>query len=91
MECLFTCKRGFSLRVNSVRRVAILFDTLLEHSFIQAQWQTVLSKGKFLRTKDGKGFVSASSLSSALSAMRNKKTSAAYAIKRIISELRWFQ
>ena len=91
MESLFSCKRGFSLRVNSVRRVAILFDALLEHSFIQAQWQTVLSKGKFLRTKDGKGFVSATSLSSALSAMRNGMTSAAYAIKRTVDELRWFQ
>ena len=91
MESLFSCKRGFSLRVNSVRRVAILFDALLEHSFIQAQWQTVLSKGKFLRTKDGKGFVSATSLSSALSAMRNGMTSAAYAIKRTVDELRWCQ
>lgn len=91
MESLFTCKSGFCLRVNSVRHVAILFDTLLEHSFIQAQWQMVLGKGKFLRTKDGKGFVSASSLSSALSAMRNKMTSAAYAIKRVINELRWCQ
>ena len=82
MESLFSCKRGFSLRVNSVRRVAILFDALLE---------TVLSKGKFLRTKDGKGFVSATSLSSALSAMRNGMTSAAYAIKRTVDELRWCQ
>ena len=57
----------------------------------RAQWQTVLSKGKFLRTKDGKGFVSATSLSSALSAMRNGMTSAAYAIKRTVDELRWCQ
>lgn len=91
MNLLFSCRRGFSLRVNSVRRVAILFDALLECSFIQAQWQTVLGKGKFLRTKDGKGFVSATSLSSALSAMRNTMTSAAYAIKRFIDELRWCQ
>lgn len=34
MDLLFSCKRGFSLRVNSVRRVAILFDALLEYSFI---------------------------------------------------------
>lgn len=91
MESLFTCKAGFSLRVNNIRHVAILFDALLEHSFIQAQWQTVLGKGKFLQTKDGKGSVSASSLSSALSAMRNHMTSAAYGIKRAIHELKWCQ
>lgn len=71
MEALLSCKEGFCIRVNNIRHVAILFDTLLEHSFIQAKWQSVLSSGRFLQTKDGKGFVSASSLSSALSALRN--------------------
>lgn len=88
MEALFTCKEGFCIRVNNIRHVAILFDTLLEHSFIQAQWQAVLGSGRFLQTKDGKGFVSASSLSSALSAMRNNMTSVAYGIRRDISELK---
>lgn len=88
MEALFACKEGFSIRVNNIRRVAILFDALLEHSFIQAKWQAVLEKGRFLRTKDGKGLVSASSLSSALSAMRNNMTSAAYGIRRAINELK---
>ena len=53
-----------------------------------AKWQTVLSNGRFLQTKDGKGFVSASSLSSALSALRNNMTSAGYGIRRAIDELR---
>ena len=88
MEALFSCKQGFCIRVNNIRHVAILFDTLLEHSFIQTQWQAVLGCGRFLQTKDGKGFVSASSLSSALSAMRNNMTSAAYGIRRAIGELR---
>ena len=63
-------------------------STLLEHSFIQAKWQSVLSSGRFLQTKDGKGFVSASSLSSALSALRNNMTSTGYGIRRAIDELR---
>lgn len=36
MEALLSCKEGFCIRVNNIRHVAILFDTLLEHSFIQA-------------------------------------------------------
>jgi len=84
MEALFSCKEGFCIRVNNIRHVAILFDTLLEHSFIQTQWQAVLGSGRFLQTKDGKGFVSASSLSSALSAMRNNMTSVAYGIRQTI-------
>lgn len=88
MEALLSCKKGFCIRVNNIRHVAILFDTLLEHSFIQAKWQSVLSNGRFLQTKDGKGFVSASSLSSALSALRNNMTSTGYGIRRAIDELR---
>lgn len=30
MEALFACKKGFSIRVNNIRRVVILFDALLE-------------------------------------------------------------
>lgn len=91
MEALFACKEGFCIRVNNIRHVAIMFDALLEHSFIQAQWQAVLDSGRFLQTKDGKGFVSASSLSSALSAMRNNMTSVAYNIRRAIGELKEWQ
>ena len=39
MEALFACKEGFYLRVNTVRYVAILFDALLENTFIQSHWQ----------------------------------------------------
>ena len=48
MESLSSpCKIGFCLRVNSVRRVAILFDALLENSFIQPYWQSVPRKRAF--------------------------------------------
>ena len=87
MEALFACKRGFQIRVNNIRHVAVLFDTLLERSYIQAHWQSVLARGGFLLSKDGKRTVSATSLSSALSATRNKMTSVAYGIRKAVSEL----
>ena len=45
MEALFSCKEGFHIRVNNLRHVVILFDALLENSFIQSRWQSVLDKG----------------------------------------------
>mgnify|MGYP000091777305 FL=1 len=88
MEALFSCKKGFHIRVNNLRHVVILFDALLENSFIQSRWQSVLDKGKFLQSRDGSRFVSASSLSSALSAIRGNMTSVAYGIKRTIGQLK---
>ncbi|MFS3009053.1 hypothetical protein AAH002_07965 [Parabacteroides merdae] len=88
MEALFSCKEGFHIRVNNLRHVVILFDALLENSFIQSRWQSVLDKGRFLQSKDGARFITASSLSSALSAVRNNKTSVIYSIRRTISQLK---
>lgn len=87
MEALFSCKEGFHIRVNNIRHVAILFDALLENSFIQPYWQSVLDKGRFLLSKDGKRFISASSLSSALSVIRSNMGAAAYSIKKAIGQL----
>ena len=87
MEALFACKEGFRIRVNNLRHVAILFDALLENSLIQSRWQSVLDKGRFLQSKDGRRSVSATSLSSALSAVRNNRTSVAVGIRKAISQL----
>lgn len=87
MEALFACKEGFRIRVNNIRRVAVLFEALLERSYIQAHWQSVLEKGKFLVSKDGKRFVTASSLSTALSVARIRPTSLVYAIRTMIGRL----
>ena len=87
MEALFACKKGFSIRANKIRYVAVLFDALLEHSFIQHRWQSVLGQGRFLQTKDGDRFVSAANLSSALSVVRKNMTSVAYNIRRAIGQL----
>lgn len=87
MEALFSCKEGFHIRVNNIRHVAILFDALLENSLIQPYWQSVLDKGRFLLSKDGKRFISASSLSSALSVIRSNMGAAAYSIKKAIGQL----
>lgn len=88
MEALFACKEGFRIRVNNLRHVVILFDALLENSFIQSRWQSVLDKGGFLLSRDGERSVSASSLSSALSAVRNNVTSVAIGIRREIGCLK---
>ena len=87
MEALFACKEGFHIRVNNIRHVAALFDALLENSFIQSRWQSVLDKGQLLQSKDGSRFVSASSLSSALSAVRNNRNSVIQGIKIAVSQL----
>ena len=87
MKALFACKEGFRIRVNNIRHVAVLFDALLERSYIQAHWQSVLEKGKFLVSKDGKRIVTASSLSTALSAARIRPTSVVYAIRTMIDRL----
>ena len=88
MEALFACKEGFRVRVNNLRHVVVLFDALLENSLIQSRWQAVLDKGGFLQSKDGERSVSASSLSSALSAVRNNVTSVAIGIRRAIERLK---
>lgn len=87
MEALFACKEGFRIRVNNLRHVAILFDALLENSFVQSRWQSVLDKGRFLQSKDGERCVSATSLSSALSAVRKNVTSVALGIRKAIGQL----
>lgn len=88
MEALFACKEGFHIRVNNLRHVVVLFDALLENSFIQSRWQSVLDKGRFLQSKDGTRSVSASSLSSALSAVRNNVTSVSIGIRQAIDRLK---
>ncbi|NPD91591.1 hypothetical protein [Xylanibacter muris] len=87
MEALFSCKEGFHIRVNNLRHVVILFDALLENSLIQSRWQSVLDKGRFLQSKDGTRFISASSLSSALSVARSNVDSISYSIRKSIGQL----
>lgn len=85
MEALFACKEGFRIRVNNIRHVAVLFDALLEKSCIQSHWQSVLWRGGFLLSKDGKRTISTSSLSSALSAAKKHMTSVFHAIRTTIN------
>ena len=84
---LFACKKGFCIREQyppcggPVRRVA-------RKHFILPHWQSVLDKGRFLLSKDGTRCVTASSLSSALSAARNNITSANLGIRKAVSRLK---
>ena len=59
----------------------------LDLSVPQDKIARILDKGRFLQSKDGTRFITASNLSSALSAVRNNKTSLICGIKRIIKEL----
>lgn len=88
MEALFACKEGFRIRVNNNRHVAIMFDALLENTLIQSRWQSVLDKGHFLLSKDGNRYVTASSLSTALSCARINMTSVSNGIRKAIGQLR---
>ena len=87
MANLFDCKLGFNIRVNNLRRIAILFDALLNSGMVQWDWQSILERGKFLMKKSGDGHVTASSLSSALSASRRAPTSANEAIRKAVYKL----
>lgn len=87
MEALFACKEGFRIRVEHIRHVVVLFDALLENSLILSRWQAVLDKGRFLQSKDGERFISAASLSSALSAVRSNMNSVTLAIKKAVAQL----
>ena len=88
MEALFSCREDFSIRVNNVRHVAVMFDALLENRLIEPFWQSVLDKGRFLVSKDGRSYVSVSSLSTTLSIARVKKTAVANGIRKAIAGLK---
>lgn len=87
MEALFACKKGFSIRVNNIRRVVILFDALLENSFINLGGR-MFSAGRIPAVKDRTRSVSVSTLSSALSSIKNNMTSVAYSIRKVIDRLK---
>lgn len=88
MEALFACKEGFHIRVEHIRNVVVLFDAFLENSLIQSRWRAILDKGRFLQSKDGTRFISASSLSSALSVARSNAGSVTLGIKKAIAQLK---
>lgn len=88
MDALFCCQSGFYLRVNNIRRVAILFDALHRRNFIRWNWQTVLSKRKLLLKKDGSKFLNTSNLSTAVSDTRGSDDPIAFGIRRAVAGLK---
>lgn len=88
MRVLFTCRQGFHIKVSNIRRVALLFDALHENNMIRWNWQSILSKGKFLLKKDGSTFLKTSNLSAAVSDTRGSDSSVAYGIRRAVARLR---
>ena len=63
---LFDCKIGLQVQVTNVRKVAVLFDALLECNLINRDWQSVLENGGFLLSRKTGKPISSSALSSAL-------------------------
>lgn len=83
---LFECKQGFSLVVLNLRNVAVMFDTLYEIGLIGRGWQTVIERKKLLYSRNGTP-VTATSLSSALSAIKKNPTAEANTIRLAIKGL----
>lgn len=89
IEDLFNCRLGFQIRVKNIRLLALLFDCLLEMSLIDSNWKSTLHKGCFLLNRNGAKVVSASNLSSSLSAIKRidctSKTRIRLAISKLVS------
>ena len=88
MEALFACKKGFCIRVNNIRHVAVLVRRVARKHLHPASLAVGSRQGAFLLSKDGTRYVTASSLSSALSAARNNITSANLGIRKAVSRLK---
>lgn len=88
LHSLFDCKAEVRLEVTSVRKVAALFDALLECNFINRDWQTVLGKGGFLISgKSGKQ-ISSSALSSALYKIKLHSQAVYQSIRKDVIEMK---
>ena len=89
MEALFACKENFCIRVNNIRHVAVLFDALLENTFILPHWQSVLDKGAVpVVQRRHKICYRFKPPRLPLSAARNNITSANLGIRKAISRLK---
>ena len=73
--------------VKNIRLLALLFDCLLEMSLIDSNWKSTLHKGCFLLDRNGAKVVSASNLSSSLSAIKRIDCTAKTRIRLAISKL----
>ncbi len=87
IEDLFSCRFGFQIRVRNIRLLATLFDCLLEMSLIDSNWKSTLHKGCFLLNRNGDNVISASNLSSSLSAIKRIDCAAKTRIRLAISKL----
>ena len=84
---LLDCKPGFQIHVANIRKLAYLFDCLLELCLINSDWKSVLGKGKYLLSPKDSKPISASSLSSSLSAFKKSESADKKKIRIAINEL----
>lgn len=88
---LFECRRGFCMTVGNIRKVAVLFDSMLQAGIINHDWQSVIEKGGFLLSSKTEKPVSATSFSSALSKVRKNPTAQQESIRKSVMELKDMQ
>lgn len=89
LHSLFECKQNIGIKVRNIRNVVILFDALLDCRLINHNWQSVIEKGRLLKSvKTGK-YLKVSSLSSSLSKAKrgDHATATQYSIRQSVLEM----
>lgn len=85
IRALLERRNGYQITVENIRSVTILFDTLLENGMIGWNWKAAMARGGHLLSKKTGKPISATTLSSALSEIKNRPTPVS---KRIVDEIR---
>ena len=88
IRSLFDCKIGLHVQVKNVRKVAVLFDALLECNLINRDWQSVLEKGGFLLSRKTGKPISSSALSSALYKVKLHSMAVYQSIRKDVLEMK---
>lgn len=87
MAAFFNCKPGFSLVSENIRKIAVMLDALQTMGMISWDWKRVIECGQLLTSKKSDKLVTATTLSTALSAVKKHPTSYSYCIVTDIEKL----
>ena len=87
MAAFFNCKPGFSLVPENIRKIAVMLDALQTMGMISWDWKRVIECGQLLTSKKSDKLVTATTLSTALSAVKKHPTSYSYCIVTDIEKL----
>lgn len=75
MAAFFSCKPGFSLVAGHIRKVAVMLDALQSIEMLCWAWKNTIECGRLLLSKNDRKPITASNLSTALSAAKKRPTS----------------